>query len=416
LKSLAKLSSLLIVFLSFNTNATNGYFQHGYGVKSQGMGGVGIALPQDALAAATNPAGMGFIGNRYDLGVNIFRPEREAEISGNANPSNNKVNDGNDSEFFLIPEFGYNKVLSDKYTVGLSVYANGGMNTNYKDGISLFGSPSAGVDLKQIFFTPSVTFKPESNHSFGVAINFAYQSFQAKGLDNFADPNFSNSPSNVNDHGHEHSYGAGVKVGWMGKITDKLTLGATYHSKTYMTKLDDYAGLFAEGGDFDIPASYGVGLSFQATPDLTLAFDYQRIEYSDIKSVNNPLVPNLTSSKLGKADGAGFGWRDIDVFKIGFNYQWNDKLTLRGGYNHNSQPIPSSETFFNILAPGVIKDHLSLGFTYKITEDRELTLAYTHAFKEDVKGSGSIPASFGGGEVDLEMYQNSLGVAYGVAF
>jgi len=416
LKSLAKLSSLLIVFLSFNANATNGYFQHGYGVKAQGMGGVGIALPQDALAAATNPAGMGFIGNRYDLGVNIFRPEREAEISGNASPTNNRVNDGNDSEFFLIPEFGYNKVLSDKYTIGLSVYSNGGMNTNYKDGISLFGTPSAGVDLKQIFFTPSVTFKPEPNHSFGVAINFAYQSFQAKGLDNFANTTYSNSPSNVYDNGHDHSYGAGLKVGWMGKITERLTLGATYHSKTYMSKLDKYAGLFAEGGDFDIPASYGVGLSFQATPDLTLAFDYQRIEYSDIKSVNNPLVPNLTSSKLGKADGAGFGWRDIDVFKIGFNYQWNDKLTLRGGYNHNSQPIPSSETFFNILAPGVIKDHLSLGFTYKITEDRELTLAYTHAFKEDVKGSGSIPASFGGGEVDLEMYQNSLGVAYGVAF
>jgi long-chain fatty acid transport protein len=33
--------------------ATNGYFSHGYGIKSKGMGGVGIALPQDAMAAAT---------------------------------------------------------------------------------------------------------------------------------------------------------------------------------------------------------------------------------------------------------------------------------------------------------------------------------------------------------------------------
>jgi long-chain fatty acid transport protein len=415
LKSLTKLSSLLIIFLSMNANATNGYFQHGYGVKSQGMGGVGIALPQDALAAATNPAGMAFIGDRYDLGVNIFRPERESEIVGNGGGASGQY-DGNDTEFFLIPEFGYNKVLSEKYTAGLSIYANGGMNTDYKTGIPLFGTPSAGVDLKQIFFTPSLTFKPEPNHSFGLAVNFAYQSFQAKGLDNFANSTYSNSPSNVYDNGHEHSYGAGIKLGWMGKITDKLTLGATYHSKTYMSKLDDYAGLFAEGGDFDIPASYGVGFAYQATPDFTVAFDYQRIEYSDVKSVNNPLIPNLSSSKLGKAEGAGFGWRDIDVFKIGFNYQWNDKLTLRAGYNHNSQPIPSSETFFNILAPGVITDHLSLGFTYKITDDRELTLAYTHAFKEEVKGSGSIPAGFGGGETNLEMYQNSLGIAYGVAF
>jgi long-chain fatty acid transport protein len=414
LKSLAKLSSFLFVFLSLNTHATNGYFQHGYGIKSQGMGGVGIALPQDALAAATNPAGMAFIGDRYDLGVNIFRPERESEIYGNLNPANNKIHDANETEFFLIPEFGYNKVLNEKYTAGISIYANGGMNTDYDDGVGSFFGASAGVDLKQIFFTPSVTYKPDPYQSIGIAINFAYQSFQAKGLSAFAP--MSNDSSNLTDNHHEHSYGAGIKVGWMGKVTDKLTLGATYHSKTYMSKMDDYAGLFAEGGDFDIPASYGVGFAYQATPDFTVAFDYQRIEYSDVKSVGNPLQPNLFSSALGKSDGAGFGWRDIDVFKLGFNYQWDDKLTLRAGYNHNSQPIPSSETMFNILAPGVITDHVSIGFTYKVTENRELTLAYTHAFKQDVKGSGSIPGAYGGGETNLEMYQNSLGIAYGVAF
>jgi len=414
-KSFVKLSTLLFILISTNAAATNGYFQHGYGVKSQGMGGVGIALPQDALAAATNPAGMGFIGNRYDLGVNIFRPERESEIIGNGAPmfSDDRY-DGNETEFFLIPEFGYNKVINDKYTVGLSVYANGGMNTDYDDGVGNFFSSSAGVDLKQIFFSPSVTWKPDPNQSVGVAVNFAYQSFQAKGLSAFASS--SNDSSNLTDNHHEHSYGAGIKVGWMGKVSEKLTLGATYHSKTYMSKMDDYAGLFAEGGDFDIPASYGVGFSYQATPDFTIAFDYQRIEYSDVKSVGNPLQPNLFSSKLGKPDGAGFGWRDIDVFKLGINYQWDDKLTLRAGYNHNSQPIPSSETLFNILAPGVITDHLSIGFTYKVTDNRELTLAYTHAFKQEVKGSGSIPGPYGGGETNLEMYQNSLGIAYGVNF
>ena len=44
--------------------ATNGTMPHGYGIKAQGMGGASIALPQDALAAANNPAGMAFVGNR----------------------------------------------------------------------------------------------------------------------------------------------------------------------------------------------------------------------------------------------------------------------------------------------------------------------------------------------------------------
>jgi hypothetical protein len=47
--------SLLTASTAF---ATDGYFSHGYGVKTQATGGAGIALPQDSLAAASNPAGI----------------------------------------------------------------------------------------------------------------------------------------------------------------------------------------------------------------------------------------------------------------------------------------------------------------------------------------------------------------------
>ena len=50
---------VLSLFLTYPTYATDGYFPHGYGVKSQGMGGIGVAFPQDSIAAAMNPAGMG---------------------------------------------------------------------------------------------------------------------------------------------------------------------------------------------------------------------------------------------------------------------------------------------------------------------------------------------------------------------
>ena len=63
------LLALSLLTAAANATATDGYFAHGYGVKSQGMGGVGIALPQDAIAAASNPAGMGLIGDRMDVGM-----------------------------------------------------------------------------------------------------------------------------------------------------------------------------------------------------------------------------------------------------------------------------------------------------------------------------------------------------------
>jgi len=35
-----------------------------------------------------------------------------------------------------------------------------------------------------------------------------------------------------------------------------------------------------------------------------------------------------------------------------------------------------------------------------------------HAFENEVKGSGSIPVGFGGGEADIKMYQDAIGIAY----
>ena len=54
--------------------ATNGYFAHGYGTKNKALAGAGVALPQDAMIAATNPAGMVWVGERLDVGLAIFSP------------------------------------------------------------------------------------------------------------------------------------------------------------------------------------------------------------------------------------------------------------------------------------------------------------------------------------------------------
>lgn len=409
-----KLLPLLVLFSISEASATDGYFSHGYGVKSQGMGGVGIALPQDALAAATNPAGMGLIGDRVDFGVTWFRPSREAELVDTAGGS--KMFDGtykgNDSQHFFIPEFGYNRQINPDLTFGVSVYGNGGMNTDYKNGIPLFGSTGrAGVDLAQLFIAPTATWKLSPSQTIGVSLNLAYQRFEAKGLQGFAP--FSADSANLTNRGHDNSYGAGVHIGWIGQINDVVTLGATYQSRTYMSKFNQYQGLFAKQGDFDIPSTYGIGVAVKATPALTLAADVQRINFSNIASVGRESLPNLANG-LGSNTGAGFNWKDVTAVKLGASYLYNENLTVRAGYNHVNQPIRSGDTLFNILAPGVVKDHLTLGATYVLPNKAELSLAYMHAFENKVSGVSSIPnMPLGGGNANLKMYQDSLGIAYG---
>lgn len=401
---------LLAAITVGDAQATNGYFTHGTGVRTQAVAGVSFALPQDALAAATNPAGTSLVGDRLDAGLTWFQPERGSVIEGNLAGANGNY-DGNDDAWFLLPDIGYARAVNAQLSWGLAVYGNGGMNTGYNDNpYAAFGATgTAGVDLAQAFITPSVAWR-QGAHSFGAAATFAYQRFEARGLGPF--DGFSSRPGSVTDRGHDNSSGWGVKLGWIGEVSEGFTLGVAWSSEIDMSDFDDYAGLFADGGGFDIPESFGAGVAWELSTQLTLAADWQRILYSDINSVGNPLAPLLTGVPLGVENGPGFGWDDSDVYKLGAVYRATDALTLRAGVSHMEQPIPGSETFFNILAPGVIETHVSLGASWAMSEKNEWNFAYTHGLEKTVRGSNSIPMAFGGGEADLTMYQNILAIGF----
>lgn len=418
---LNKIAALIaIAGLSTSAFATNGYFSHGYGMKAKGMAGVGIALPQDALAAATNPAGITEIGDRLDVGVDYFMPRRSAEIAG-AGLGNNGTYNGDGMKNFLIPEFGYNKKLGWDMAVGIAVYGNGGMNTHYNTSpfatggfAGMGGQNPGGVNLEQLFIAPTFAMKINKNHSVGASIVYGYQRFGATGLQAFG--GFSAANTSLTNNGYDKSDGWGIRLGWTGKVTDTVTLGATYASRMKMSKFDKYKGLFAEQGDFDIPENYGIGIAVKATPQLTVAADIQQINYGSVKAIANP--NNLgTGGLLGQDNGPGFGWRDMTVFKLGMSYEYSKDLTLRAGYSTTRQPVPARETFFNVLAPGVIENHLTLGGTWTLANKSELTVSYMHGFSKTVNGSGSVAATgFGPGEANIKMHQNSFGVGYGIKF
>jgi long-chain fatty acid transport protein len=400
-------------------SATNGYFSHGYGAQSQGAAGVGIALAQDSLAAANNPAGTAAVGDRLDLGLSWFGPSRGADFAGNVFGPDASYS-GDQTKNFFIPEFGYARRISPSTSIGVAVYGNGGLNTDYASNpYARFGATGpAGVNVEQLLITPSVAYKLSDSHTLGVALNLAYQRFEAKGVGFFA--GFSTAPGNVSDQGVDSSTGAGVRLGWTGKVAPGVTLGATWASKI-TGKFDKYKGLFADGGNFDIPENYGLGIAVQATPQWTIAADVQTIRYSQTPSVGNP-VTNLFAKgqPLGSANGPGFGWKDVNVLKLGAVHQFSKELTLRGGVSFATQAVPESETFFNILAPGVIRNHLTLGATWAVAGG-EVTGFYARGLGQTVNGSASIPPGFppaglGGGNANVRLEENILGVSYGWKF
>lgn len=425
--------------------ATNGYFAHGYSIKEKGLAGAGAALAQDSLAAATNPAGMALIGSRVDVGISAFSPIREYTSTGGPSAacvgasctfSVGPQSIESDNELFLIPAFGYNTMLDANSSVGVSVYGNGGMNTEYQGGTATYFNPStgtfvttpgtygagtAGVDLSQLFVAPTYARKIAPNAAVGVSAILAYQRFKAEGLSTFA--GFSTDPNSLSNNGYDNSFGYGAKVGVTGEVMPGLSLGASYQTRIWMEEFDKYKGLFAENGDFDIPPTASIGLAFKPTSASVLTFDVQRIWYSDVDSVANPLsnintcTPGATGGTgagcLGGANGAGFGWEDMTVYKLGYQFQTGADWTWRVGYSKTDQPIPSSEVLFNILAPAVIEEHYTFGFTKEMGKNNELTFAAMYAPANEVRG----PNAFDQAQtIELKMYQYELALAYAWKF
>jgi len=242
-----------LAVLAPEAQATNGYFVYGFGPTAKGMAGAGAAYSTDSMASANNVAGMAFVGRRADIDVTLFNPNRDIAALGATNPLPAGTTKS-DTSFFQIPNFGVNYPVGDKWSVGFTMNANGGMNTEYP--VSVFqgfgaGSVPTGVDLAQALMALSVTYKVTPNVAIGFAPVGAFQRFKAYGLEAFKGS--SETPSAVTGRGYEQSGGYGFRMGIQGRLNDYWSAGVGYQSRMYMQKLNKYRGLFANQGGFDIP-------------------------------------------------------------------------------------------------------------------------------------------------------------------
>ncbi len=403
--------TFIFSLLFYGLSATDGYLSNGIGVQYKSIAGAGVALKISPLGAAINPASLAFLDTGYDINISLFNPNREFTVSGNPSgaPGTFGLAPGtveSSSTLFVIPALAANWAISDNSSFGLAFYGNGGMNTNYESPV--FGFDPTGVDLQQMFLQPTIAFLLGEKHSIGVSPILAYQRFKAEGLGQFG--GFSSNAGALTDNGYSSSFGFGARIGYIGELHEMLSLGLSFQTPIKMGKFEDYAGLYAEQGGFDIPMNWTAGVAFNLML-MEVAFDVKRIYYNDIASIGNPLAPLAQGIPLGADEGPGFGWENITVFKIGLTYPVSEEWTVRGGFSFGDQPIPSTEVLFNILAPGVIKNHVSFGISRIINYENELSFFVTRALSETVSGGNPLEVP-GGQTIDLTMDQWEFGVGY----
>ncbi|MCX7800058.1 MAG: outer membrane protein transport protein [Fimbriimonadales bacterium] len=391
--------------------ATDGYFSTAYGVRSRGMAGVSIALPHDATAAANNPAGMVWLDRRWDASLELFIPYRHYAVDGAPSGMGGflpgTVYSG--ENFFVIPTFGVVFPQKDGGAIGVTLDGNGGMNTSYpadaNGGFGTFGSGATGVNLEQAFLSVSYSRKVSERASVGASLIYGLQRFSAKGLQAF-----NPGSDRISNNGVDWSQGFGVKLGVQSEVAPGLTVGAVYSPKMKMERFDRYSELFADGGNFDIPEHYGVGLAYRPDSKSVIGFDVKQINYSGVTSVGNP---GASGYPLGHPNGPGFGWRDMTVYKLGYEWEAREGLRLRAGVSYGRQPIRSSDVLFNILAPGVQEWHFAGGFTQTLKDGGEFSMALVYSPKKTVSGPNPMdPAQ----TIRLSMHQFELELGYSKKF
>lgn len=439
--------------------ATNGYFMIGFGAKSRGMGGVGVAEGADGLAAAFNPATMIDVGTRFDIGGDMFFAPNTVSHSESGGLSDSVIFEKSNFEdtgfsqdgVFLVPNMGATYQYSDQITLGFA-FIGAGMGTQYNQSLttgngagnsSYFfnfngngGDDKVGIKLLQMQIPLSIAYRLDDSNTVGASFVMAMQYFESWGLKAFSDLGFTTPGvvGSISNEGTDSSYGAGIRLGWQGKYLDNdLTVGFNYSSRVYMTEFEDYRNLFAEQGDFDIPENYAIGVAYKITPEINVKFDIQQINFSDVASVGNPgplntdpdefnpLCPgdDTDDCKLGGNLGMGFGWSDQTVYKLGAEYNFSEKLEFRAGFNYGETTIDPGQILFNLVAPATIESHATLGATYKWNKDIELTASYVHGFENTIVGSTSFQPTGSNPDLTIDnaavsMKQRSLGMSLGI--
>ena len=427
-------------------HATMGMDLIGFGAKSRGMGGIGVAYAQDTLSIAYNPANAAKVGSsRFDIGGELFNPKMavvhdSAQLPVEDPDKAESLGIGSSRyEYFPMPFMGYAEQINEDLSWGIAV-VGAGLVTSYDQPDDTFfnfkglAGDKVGVYLIRMLILPTLAYEVSDDVTVGVSLVAGIQGFKGRGFEAFGELGFASAPNDkLTSNQWDTSYGLGIKLGALWDVTNDLTLGVSYAPRLNMSEFDRYSGLFAEQGDFDVAEEYALGINYKINSKSNISFEISQVNYNDIKSVGNPgpsasdpsdfnpLCPGVDTidCKLGGDNGMGFGWQNQTRYKIGGDYAYSEKLTLRAGWAYAEAPIPGDQVLFNLLAPATVENNLTLGASYQYADDIEISMNYLHGFANDIKGPTAFPPGAGivqGSNAAIAMVQDAVGVTLGLKF
>ena len=351
--------------------ATNGMRMPGFGPVQNSMAGVGVGATLDGSAILSNPAGLVGLPKQVEIGGTYFKPS--VSYSGVESPlppqftgaviAQPNVQFDSQRGASPIPSLAVVWPVNEELVAGLGAFGVSGMGVDY--GLNLYGG-STYTSYLQARLAPALAYKASDRLSLGVTVNamVAQVSWNAAaGFGQMA-------------HRTNTALGIGATVGAKYVVTEWLSLGAAYESRSYFQDFvfdipahqaidpATFQPVQVPAGtdklSFDQPMIASFGFALTPIEPLLLAGDVQWIDWSATNGSNRPEFSQNQSAAMPW----NMGWRNQWVFKVGVQVAALEKLKLRGGYNYGRMPLVAWRAFENLAFPAVSEHHFSLGAGY----------------------------------------------------
>jgi len=370
------------------------------------MAGAGVAAPLDAAGAIHwNPASITALdSSEFVLGAELLYLNTHigssvaADALGAGSPPVLLSGETrSDSGVNVLPTVAVAFQPQDSpWTFGLGLFSIGGFGMNLPASPAApphnpilsptFSGSSVYSKVAVLQLVPTAALKLTDRLSIGLAPTFSI-------ADVALDPNFLATPDAAGYPSATHTrmhWGLGFQVGIYYEAENCWHFGASYKSPQWFEEFTFYS-VDGDGNPrtdrlkVDYPAILSVGAAYYGLPRTVWAIDARYVDYA------NTALFGQDAGFGGNLAVTGLGWQSVFSVATGVQYELTDALSVRLGYMFSENPIPDENTFYNIGSTAIYQHIVSVGASWRVTDNTSLVIAYLKAFENSISGPWEAP-------------------------
>ena len=359
-----------------------------------------------------NPAGMSFLDDDRVLTAGITLIDSTIKYQNEDTGSEAET----DSPLGTPISVYYTQQHNDKIAWGLGVYTPYGNVVEWPT--DWVGSHLVNeIELKSIYFQPTISFRVNEQFSIGFGPTYVSGNvdFNRNLSTSLVDGDGDRSNVTIKASGVD---AWGYNLGLQFKPNEQLSLGLSYRSKVDLEARDEdadfediptsLAAVYPDttfNADLVLPAELTLGLTYQLSPQTTIAFDINRAYWDDYQNLDIEFN-NGAGTSLNPRN-----YEDSNIYRIGIQHQMDDDLVLRAGIYLDETPVNTKR----FIQPETARNDalgLTTGLSYRLSEQMELDGSLLIIRHDEFEG-GYEPENFEG---EWQPSAYAIGVGFNYTF